>query len=280
MLLLISITHSFNRDSRFQFRFSRPAVLPRHNGDFDWKFRARRKRREFQNVAIHFRRTFADKIINRHVRVGTGHEFHGLCSGLLIGNFRKSEVLFRANLVSRRNEHVRLLNRRFVFLVAWMRRGKDKFILPRVRVEQCLFLETNRKSIRAQFFKRPANAVNRNGVAIRGVAERGTGGKSCPLRQTRAAGRNRVVKRAGQFEGHAVRLRLKFQCHLQVRSGLRSHLSILNVTDQLRLQTAISRFVFFRCLRQFLIEKPKCFYSCLALWRLPTLHPARGWWTQ
>ena len=79
-------------------------------------------------------------------------------------------MLFRAGIVSRGHKHVRLLHGGFVFRVARMGRSKDQFVLSCVGDKQRFYLKTNRKSIRRNFLKRPADAVNGNGVVVCRVA--------------------------------------------------------------------------------------------------------------
>ena len=51
-----------------ELRFDGAAILPGHDRHLHRKFGARRNRRELEHVAIHFRRAFANVIIDRNTR--------------------------------------------------------------------------------------------------------------------------------------------------------------------------------------------------------------------
>ena len=101
--------------------------MPGDNGYLYWKSAAGWNRGDFQNVAVHLGRAGEHVVINFRAGVATRAKFYQFSANRLIGNFRESDMLFPAAGISPRDRHLRLLNRRFVLIIAGMGGGKHEF---------------------------------------------------------------------------------------------------------------------------------------------------------
>ena len=91
-----------------------------------------------------------------------------------------------------RDEHVCLLHRRFVLIVAGMCGGENQFPLP--IDAQYVASQSNSKRIFTELFERPANSINRNRPSAAGVPNGRAGRLASPCPRTWTAAGDGIVK--------------------------------------------------------------------------------------